>query len=287
MKKKAAAVNPATATPVGTKVRRARKSDVTEAKADVQPPTPPVVVDDLEVPPSEGKQPEPKVETFMSCSPEAWKWGMDKNSIPGAKSPILYSGRKLLETIASELGRPIELPEFQMLVQADGGMETCSVEGVQIQPVKFVVSVPKNLRERLERGETLEECVIFGGQFTLNKARDGYNVYGGSVFYLVRDNSDRKRGLVPKFNAGSNLFLAYKTNHEWPVPRKDVDRVIQKIQEKSARIAKIQELSEDFSPTRSKNRRFRNDAMRHAFDHPEHRGGRNRRNHEQLEAAEG
>lgn len=169
---------------------------------------------------------------------DAWKWMSDQNTFRSDKdhtavfSPILYVGRRKIEDLYKILGRPLRLDEVKHLVQIDGGIEKCELEGIRFQPVRYLAFITPKMKEELYEGKSLADIKLpYGGSFHL---RDGkIFAVSGSVFAFSRKliNSEypfcNKSPLVTvafrcKANNGGKLL--------WGISRDYADGILRRMQ---------------------------------------------------------
>lgn len=113
-------------------------------------------------------------------------WMKNPSSIPGAHSPLSYTGFRVIERIRELLGREITLDEARVLVVPDGELATCSFDGTtSFQPVKYLDYLTREQAEALKDGTPLGELKLcYNGCFYLK----GPNkiVFSGSRFLHIK-----------------------------------------------------------------------------------------------------
>lgn len=129
------------------------------------------------------KKPEVGLE-YQPYDVEAWEY-MRQASIPGAYAPILYIGEKVSEGVAKILGRSMTLEEAKYLVGPDGDPVTCSSEGIEFQPIRYLPFVPRSLDTQIKEGRRLTEIDLpFGGAFYVNRNNE-ITGFSGTVYHYV------------------------------------------------------------------------------------------------------
>lgn len=138
-----------------------------------------------------------------TLTPDAYRWYMDRNAIPGAgHAPYRYCDWRVVDDLFELLGRPLELAEAKMLVQADGKKAVCDIDKTEFQPVRYVRIITNAAAEKIKATKSLEgvELVYGGAYFAHAKVQEGRKfVFSGCIF--------NSRG--GKAN-GSPLFMAMK-----------------------------------------------------------------------------
>ncbi len=176
---------------------------------------------------------------------EAFKWMVNKDSIPGAFPPVLYCGPSTLLLISQALGRQIELDEAKRLVQADGEKQICAITGKEFRPVAYVPFCPKGLKSQIEAGATLLEARLpFGGQYYFIKGEP--KPVSGSVFHY-----DERTDSYDFANSSPLVILARefakkKLGMKWGVPLGQIDQVLGRKKERNKNQEVARELVEKF-----------------------------------------
>lgn len=94
---------------------------------------------------------------LKTFTPEALEWMESNTSLPGAWAPFYYVGRKIPQTYAKALGRPLTLDEVQCFAELDGDVLVCRFTHKEFQPVKWISRAQRGLEERFARGETIAD----------------------------------------------------------------------------------------------------------------------------------
>lgn len=152
---------------------------------------------------------EEKAVHYPPLTPDAYTWACG-TPIGGAWAPILYVGLPLLVELSKLMGRSLVLPEVQHLVQPDGPVAKCTMDGIDFQPVKYLGHVPKSLKQQLESGKTLTEIELpYNGCYFLSRDGRIKFAYSGAIFrqegrrFVPDDALDRD-------HPGSPLFMNIK-----------------------------------------------------------------------------
>lgn len=123
-------------------------------------------------------------ETSGTMTHEATRWIRNRNAIPGAGfAPIRFVGQRNIEEFSKLLGRPMELAEVQLLVQADGPTRVCPIflkeladageENAEtqatFQPVRYCYMVPQAGEQQIAQNKSLEGVALpYGGAYYQN-----------------------------------------------------------------------------------------------------------------------
>ena len=133
-----------------------------------------------------GNAPAPEEKPNDYLTKEAARWLFNSEAIADSGfAPVRYTGKETLRDLCNILGHALTLEEAMIPVQPDGEKRTCSSEGHDFQPVRFINGVSGKLEGQLRSGLPLAKCEIhYTGAFFKNRGvkDDALLAFSGSIF---------------------------------------------------------------------------------------------------------